>query len=252
MKFLKKLLVFLIFVGAVGAFYHFQFGGKNIKPQRISYRDDFKNLDRDFWYVGEWETMFKAYDKVKLQNGILTATFKETDRGPFLLSKPIPIKEGDVVTVKRRVKIHYANDKFMGGFALIQTNDTALKPIVHNNDWGKSLGQAIALVEYVHFYSQDTERPGRDIFRVMGPNWKEEDAYVVLEPTFDDWFEESLIFDTRNDEIRYNLGEKTYRVSGQKMDKSSIRVFMHAFGWNTGHSMKLDWVDIQIESTKVK
>ncbi|GKT33965.1 hypothetical protein ADUPG1_007576, partial [Aduncisulcus paluster] len=74
----------------------------------------------------------------------------------------------------------------------------------------------------------------------MGPAWKTENAYAVLEPTYDDWIEEELVFDTRTNQILYKLGGKEYRVNGMPITRPSIRVFMHAYGWHTGHYMKLD------------
>lgn len=247
----RRIIVLVLFIALVGSFYYFQFVHESPEPVQYTFRDDFKGIDRDFWYIGEWETMFQAYDKVSVRNDILTAETTETDRGPFLLTKPIPISEGDVVTIRRRVKLHYANDKFTGGMAIVQTQDEDLKPVVLENNWGRSLGSAVALVEYVHNYDQSSERPGRDIFRVMGPNWKQDDAYAVIEPTYDDWFEEKLVFDTRSNQILYTLGDKEYRVNSVPITAPNIRVFMHAYGAHTGHSMKLDWFDIEVRNMRL-
>ncbi len=240
------IIIFILIVSGVYYFYHLKHNQHDI----ISYRDEFHHLDRDFWYVGEWETMFKAYNKVSIKNDVLTATVNTTDRGPFLLSKPIPVKKGDVITVKRRVKLHYGNDKFSGGLAILETYDSNLKPQMVDNGWGVSLGQALALVEYVHFYGEDLERPGNDNFRVLGPNWKKSHSYALMEPTYDEWFEETLIFDTASGEIRYIYNDETYKVESRKLTKPYIKIFMHAYGWNTGHCMKVDWVDIKIENPK--
>ena len=250
--FFRRLIVLLLFIALVGTFYYFQFVQADPEPETYAFRDDFKGIDRDFWYIGEWQTMFTAYDKVSIKNDILTAEIKETDRGPFLLSKPIPVEEGDVITIRRRVRLHYDNDNFTGGMAIVQTSDDELKPIVLENNWGRSIGDGVALVEYVHSYDEESERPGRDIFRVMGPAWKSENAYAVIEPTYDDWIEEELVFDTRTNQILYKVGGKEYRVNGMPITRPSIRVFMHAYGWHTGHSMKLDWFEIEVKNMRLR
>ncbi len=82
--FFRRLIVLILFIALVGTFYYFQFVQAEPEPESYSFRDDFKGIDRDFWYIGgEWQTMFTAYDKVSIKNDILTAEIMETDRGPF-------------------------------------------------------------------------------------------------------------------------------------------------------------------------
>ncbi len=247
-KRLRQILMLLLIICVVGGVYYV-YRIKTDQKNSMIYRDEFHHLDRDFWYVGEWTTMFKAYNKVSIKNDVLTAEVNEVDRGPFLLSKPIPVKKGDVITVKRRVKLHYGNDKFIGGMAIVETHDSHLKPQMVDNGWGVSLGRPLALVEYVHFYGKDLERPGNDNFRVLGANWKENNSYELLEPTYDEWFEEILVYDTKNDEIRYTYGDQTYKVEGHELSRPYIRVFMHSYGWYTGHCMKIDWVEIKVDGS---
>lgn len=247
----KKIIVFIIFMGLLTTFYYVQFKDKVLKDDVVfSYRDDFDDINRDFWYIGEWQTIEPAYDDVDISNGILTLEVKETDRGPFLLSKPIPISPGDVLTVKRRIKVHYSNNNFTGGFAITQTDETDVKPIFNDQNWSKSLGQAAILVEYVHNYNEELTRPGRDLFRVLPPTWETDDNYAVVEPIFDDWFEETIIYDTRSDKISYIINGNEFKVNGLEIDKPNLRLFMHSYGWYTGHYIKIDWIEIKIEDKR--
>ncbi|WP_457753381.1 hypothetical protein, partial [Thermococcus sp.] len=72
--------------------------------------DNFSSLNKNFWFVGEWVTNNGAYDKVRIENGVLVLPVEETDRGPYLLSKPIPVKKGDIVVIERRIYEHYGNE----------------------------------------------------------------------------------------------------------------------------------------------
>jgi len=249
---LKKIFALMMFVLLIVGFYFYQFENLNKPMDVYVYKDDFKTINRDFWYVGEWETGFPAYDKVNVKNGILTLSVDETDRCPYLLSKPLEVANGDVITIERRVKLHYANEHFTGGFALLQTDESILKPKIMNNDWAKSLGEGALLIEYTHNYSKSAERPGRDIFRILPPTWKEGYNYAVAEPIFDDWFVEKLIYDTRNNKITYILNGKEYKVNGLNINKKYIRIFTHPYGWFTGHYMKIDWIKIKIEDKRFR
>jgi len=257
---MRKYIVFLIFLILVGLYFVDRYTSDEIFDTEFHYRDDFNGLDRDFWYVGEWKTLFTAYDKVSIKNGILDLTVKDTDRGPFLLSKPIRVKEGDILTIKRRVKIHYANENFNGGFAILETNDKSLKPsIPEYGDWSEALGNGVALVEHVHNYDEESTRPGRDVFRVLPPTWEFDHNYAVLEPIFDDWFEEKIVYDTRSNKIKYFINadpdaeeddENVFSVNGSNLNFEYIRVFMHSYGYYTGHSNKIDWIEVSITRSK--
>ncbi|BEP29852.1 hypothetical protein [Helicovermis profundi] len=249
---IKRIVALLLFIGLIIGFYFYQFNNLNRTKVAFTYEDDFNTINRDFWYVGEWETGFPAYDRVNTKNGILTLEDDETDRGPYLLSKPLPVVAGDVITIERRIKLHYANDHFTGGFALMQTNSDNLKPKIIDNDWVKSLGEGAVLVEYTHNYNKKATRPGRDIFRILPPNWKQDYNYQVTDPIFDDWFEEKLIYDTRNNKITYILNGKEYKVNGVNINKKNIRIFTHSYGWFTGHYMKIDWIKIKIEDKRFR
>ena len=248
----KKIIAFIIFMGLLGTFYYVQFKEKIVDDKIVfEYRDDFNELNRDFWFLGEWQTMDAIYDKVDIKNGILNLEVKETDRGPFLLSKPFPISKGDVLTVKRRVKIHYSNNNFTGGLAITQTDESDVKPVANDENWARSLGQAAMLVEYVHNYNEKITRPGRDLFRVLPPTWESDDNYAVVEPIFDDWFEEEIIYDTRTNKITYKINGKEFKVNGLEIDKPNLRIFMHSYGWYTDHYVKIDWIEIKVEDKKI-
>lgn len=244
---MRKILVIVIFlVFAVGV-YTLPTLFEAPEEDKLFIRDELDDLDRDFWFVGEWETMFPIYEEVKIKNGIVNLETNETDRGPFMLSKPIEISQGDVFSVKRRVNIHYGNDHFTGGFALIQTDETSVRPEVLDQSEGMNFGEGIVLVEYVHDYNTEAERPGRDIFRVLPATWQASHNYAVIEPIFDEWFEEELILDTRQYKVTYKLNGVEYKVDTLPMDKPYLRVFMHGYGWYTGHNVKVDWVEFKIE-----
>ncbi len=62
---------------------------------------------------------FPAYDKVIMEDGSINLTVNQTNRGPFLLTEPIEIREGSIVHIRRKVLVHYGNEKFYRWFCPI-------------------------------------------------------------------------------------------------------------------------------------
>lgn len=243
---MRRLIAIFLFGIIVFGLYHYGLIGFKEEPFSYHYFDDFESLNREFWYAGEWETFFPAYDKVIMEDGAINLTVNQSNRGPFLLSEPIEIEKASIVTIKRKVLVHYGNENFTGGFALLQTDDENLRPKVLTDHSG-GLGKGIALVEYVHNYNKNSTRPGRDIFRFMMPNWEEAHNYELIDPIFDKWFTEVLTYNTENGIVTYQINDEIHTLRGYPLKLDRVRVFMHAYGLNTGHTMKMESFEIKIE-----
>lgn len=243
---MKKILVFLCFFIFVFGIYKVR-DKYDSKKDDIFIREEFNDIDRELWYAGEWQTMFSAYDKLNIENGKLSLLIEETDRGPFILSKPINLKNGDVLSIKRRVKMSYSNEHFTGGLALFETSERDVIPSDMNNFFS-SLGNGVVLIEYVHNFDYDSNRPGNHIFRILPRTWEIGGNYQLAEPIFDEWFEEELIYNTATEKIIYRINGEEYTVSSQKMSKRRIRILMHGYGFDTGHELEIDWIEISITS----
>ncbi len=249
----RRIFAVLLLVVLVGGFYLYRLQDPPEAGIHYYQRDEFERVDRDRWFVGEWQTMRSIPEAAVLTNDVLSLPVRETDRGPFLLSEPIPVGEEDVITIRRRVYVHYANDRFTGGFAVFETHEDTLRPVVHDNqNWSSAFGEGVVLVEYVHNYDESSERPGRDIFRVLPPTWEIDHNYAVIEPIFDKWFEEELIIDTRTQTILYRLDGKEYKVTGLPIEAPYLRLFTHAYGQRTGHDIKIDWIEIIVENKPLR
>lgn len=242
---MKKMIIFLVFIAFCFGVY-FTTDDDDVSLPSFHYVDEFDSLDRDFWYVGEWKSLYSAYDKAKLNNSILKLEIDEVDKGPVLLSKPIEIMNGNVLTIKRRVRMTYANNHFTGGLALIETKDEGLIPSALNNE-NTNLGNGIVLIEYVNSFEDDSKRPGRNVFRVLPRSWEFDDNYELVEPIFNEWFEEEIIYDTTEKTITYKLNDKVYSVKSQEMFEERIRIYMHGYGFETGHIVEIDWIEISID-----
>ncbi|MCK8061706.1 MULTISPECIES: hypothetical protein [unclassified Fusibacter] len=244
---MRKILVFLVFIIFSYLIYtNVSFDELSIKKNEldiVTYFDGFETLDREMWYVGEWETHESAYNKVFLEDNVITIPVKETDRGPYLLSKPIPLDGKDIIKIKRRTRIKYGSDYFAGGLVVFETDQDDFKP---DSRRGLPFGNAVILVEYAHDQSVDTQRPGTDAFRLLAPDWETNKNYVLAEPIFDEWFVEELIINTYNGRVTYIINGKDYTLKSIALTKPYIRIWMHAYGEYTGHQVEIDYFELKL------
>lgn len=245
---MKKIIVFALF--ALLAFTVFRLDIKEYQTEKVpeTIYDSFQKLNRSMWFVGEWGTFFSAYDKVIIDDGVLEIPVNEVDRGPFLISKPIPIGDKGIIQIKRKALVHYGNNQFTGGFAVYETNSEDFIASVDENG-RNNFGNGLVLVEYVH--DEDSNRPGRDTFRVLAPDWEDNKNYVLAEPLFNQWFIEELIIDRFTGRIIYKVNGKEYTLKGRPITSDYIRIFMHSYGKYTGHFIKVDYIETTLTYTEL-
>lgn len=243
---MRKAFIVVLFV--IAGFLFYSIATHETKPANIeTYRFDFNEIDKDFWLVSEWETFKRAYDLVKIKDGVLKLSSDTTGIMPYILSKPLELQSKDVLTIKRRVKITHGNDTFSGGMALYQTTDLDLVPERTDGSWFTSIGDGIVLLEYSYDLKFATERPGRDVIRFLAADWEYNNNYQLITPVYDEWIDETLIFDMRSNQMIYKLNDKEYKLYSYKLDKSAVRIMMHPFGTGTGNSIDIDYIEVTIE-----
>ena len=248
---MKRVLIVVLFIIASYFILSIAFHQAEEIPITV-YRFDFDELDRDFWLVGEWESLERNYDAVSIENGILTLSADTNGVVPYMLSQPIEIQDGDVITMKRRVRISHGPGTFSGGTALYQTDDIDLMPAPMDGVWTSGFGDGIFLVEYSYDLLFQQERPGRDIFRFLAADWAYNDNYQLITPVYDTWIEETFVFDTRSSQMRYILDDKSYSLSSYKLDRSALRFWMHPYGTGTGNKIEMDYIEITVENKKYR
>ncbi len=249
---MRKIVVGVLFL--IITFFIFSMVFKNREPEPIiSYVFDFEEeIDRDFWLVGPWGSFERAYESVAVSGGILRLSPDVNGIMPYMLTKPIEIRDGDVITLKRKVKIHHGSDTFSGGIAMYQTSDIELLPEETDGEWFTSLGDGVFLVEYSYDLTSDLERPGRDIIRFLAADWEYNNNYTLITPIYDEWYEEVIVFDTRSNQISYRINNNEYKLNSYKLDRGNIRFFMHPYGTGYGNVVEIDSLEITVENKKLR
>lgn len=239
---MKKILVFFIFV--LGAYLLFfttfkeRFNERNINS---SFYESFNDLNRDQWFVGEWDTHNAAYSAIFLEDGAIRLPVNTADKGPYLLSKPYPKEGYEVLKVKRRVKIAPGEKYFAGGMALFQTPSDRLRP---DKQAALPFGNALLLVEYANGTLSSSTRPGESAFRLLTPGWQDNGNYLVIEPKFNTWIDEIITYNLLTGDVKYQLDQMTYTIKSAIPSEPYIRLWMHSFGHYTGHEITIDSVEI--------
>ena len=222
-----------------------------VNDRYIRFHDDFDRFDPSKWEVYEWKTLRHLDGAGLVRNGVLDLRCDRTDRSPFVVSKPIPLKKGEIFIFRRRVKVHYANRYFEGGIRFYQTDGSAVRMPANRAAWLSAFGKYLFGVNY---YNYVYEKPGvrqyvptRYGFALSGYDWRRRHNYGVLEPIWDRWFEEEIVFDP-------GAGTVTYRIDGRVVGVHSIpfsgpylSFVMHSYGWYTGHDVQVDWVDWSVQ-----
>ncbi len=199
----------------------------------FSYRDDFDTLNKDFWYIvridKNWKNNILDYDSVTLSNGELNLEMDRTDDGPVMYSKPLKVKKGDIVTIKRKVYVHPENRYFSGGLTIFSSDD----------DFSIDTNESLAgILHYDYSYQGDWNT------FLLNDRF---DSSNFIEPIWDNWFEEELTYDTATGLSTYKIGDKTVTNTNKILNKDYIKIKIGSFGWWTGHYTKMDYIDISIK-----
>lgn len=219
------------------------------KKDNQVYRFDFDSEDAlgEFWLVSQFGSFDRNTKLLKVKDGNLILYSDAAGLMPMLMSKPIDLPPGYVLTVRRKVKISRGENVFSGGFALYQTDEDVLVPKPKPGNWSSSIGEGIGLIEYSYDLFRKERRPGKNVFRFLAADWEYNDNYQLLSPIYDEWFEEEFSFDTRTDRLRYSVNGKEYYLNSYRMDKPAVRVLMHAYGLGNENKAEIDYIEITVE-----
>lgn len=209
-------------------------------------------IDEAFWLVGNWGFFQPSSNRVRFQDDALVLASNPMGEIPYMLSKPLAIQKGDVITFTREVQITRGNQFFAGGLSMYQTFEEDFIPIRPEGNWADGMGNGVFLVDYSYDLRGQTQRPGRDVFRLLAADWEENDNYHLVTPVYNQWIEEIIVFDTRMNQITYHFDGKTYKLSSYALDAPYVRFFMHPYGYDQENAFKIRNIKITIEDKSFK
>lgn len=211
----------------------------------FSFRDDFDDLDPDFWTAIEEKTNREVNQKLFIDDGSLVIEAAETDRNPFVHSKALPLPDNGIVTVRRRVKIHNANEYFNGTFSIYQSSREGIK--IPEDDTGREETEGIVGVQFLNFQYDPGRFPITDGVLVSAPDYRNSGEYAVIEEApFDRWVEEEIEYHSGTGEIVYRLDGESRIITGNPAILPYFRIYMNAYGWHTGHRADVDYIEVSV------
>jgi hypothetical protein len=199
-----------------------------------------------FWHVVAYVTLEDAGNQVVLQEGALSLTDNVIDRAPILVSDPIPLSPGQILTVSRKVRLHYANDYFSGAMRITGLADGQLNLTPGTGSWDANLGKILANIDYLHYFYMEDNKAATDGFVLYNVADGGFSASQIATPVFDSWFEETLVYWADDGKISWTVNGQEYTAQGLPLQQPAVSVVMHGYGWYTGHQVDLDQITIKI------
>lgn len=243
-EYVIKILVIFVLTVIVGLAIKVKFD--KISENYVFYDKLDKQIDRKNWYVGSWESNDPSYDKVFIEESAINLKTVVTDEGPYILTKPMSInwKKPKIIKITRRVKIIPTDSYFAGGLVFYQTFDNKLIPkFIDENPFGDSLFQ----IEYIKNNIENSDRPGKEVFRVLTPTWKTQNHYILEEPIYNEWFDEEIIYNDKTGQLSYKINDREPQyVRVPKINKNYFRIRMHGYGHFQGQQCLISDFKVQI------
>lgn len=248
---MKKIVIVVLVLITTFFLYSLLFQKDN-SPKALVYRFDFDELDREFWLVSPWESYKRDYSLVSMNRGVLKLSSDVKGIMPYMLSQPLKIESGDVLTFERKVRLTHGEGTFAGGLAMYQTDQSDLIPEFEKGSWFSAFGEGVFLVEYSFDLRNVQDRPGRDVFRFLAADWSYNDNYQLITPIYNEWVIEKFVYDTRSHQMTYYLNDKPYKLNSLPLDRDYVRFLMHPFGSGLGNSIEMEYIEITVENKRIR
>ena len=205
----------------------------------VIFADDFNDnvIDSAKWIprgytVAEQESMMKVMTTV-------------TDNGGALESAHIPVNNKEPLTITRKVKVHYGNEYFgADGMAIIPIGAlTKIFRITYGNMAyaGTIYGNPNPFCAYYGFFVNRNNS-------IMGYCYMRVDASPVINPIWDTWFDEKIVYYPATGQLEYFMnGEKKmdYNVGILPETVSHIKLGFTASGWWRDHYQYFDNISVE-------
>jgi tetratricopeptide (TPR) repeat protein len=200
------------------------------QQEEVLFFDNFNDgvFDPDKWEFGG--------SRVVEQQGELQITANIADHPGWARTLPIAINPQLPLIVRRRVKVHAANQYFDG---------TLNVHIIGYPE--RRFG--VSYANYHYTGAGESVTVGFSLFRhdSNSHNFAErrENASSLIPPIWDQWFNEELAYDPLTGEVRYSINgtlRLTYNVGVLPRTARSIMLTFETWGWYTEHSQFLDYL----------
>ncbi len=205
----------------------------------ILFSDDFGDnlIDTTKW------TDISGYT-VSESNGIMMIDQAVIDNGGNLSSKWIDIDPNNILTITRKVKLHYGNDYFNGKLKIVldQAPDFTFGMDYGNMSWSGCVEYCPQYCSTLGFFIVRNSANSHQCSTLS-------DVSERIEPVWDQWFDEKIVYNPSTGIFEYfinSIKRLEYDVGLlPALSQYRIRFDVDSWGWYTGHYHYIDDIVIQ-------
>lgn len=196
------------------------------REQSIILSDDFNAsvVNSNTWNYGG-STVTEA-------SGMMQVLAAVTDQTGWLESKPVAIHSRGLLTISRRVKLHYGNEYAMPRFGIKITSLGEFS--IHYANMSYSAGGYLS--RYGFFVARNSAWPHSAAGQA--------DVSDAITPLWDAWFDEKLTYDPSTGMLQYFINgalKLSYNVGVlQDSVDPTLTLHINTWGWFTGHEQFFD------------
>jgi hypothetical protein len=209
------------------------------------YKEDFEKELSEDWLFSKYITLEPSPQGVYFEDGNIKLVAEETDRVPIMSSTPYPIDDAKYITINARLKTNFANEYYTGAMGIFFTDSPNKEVELNEESWSSSFGRRPIQVEYVNYLNDSSRRIIDNGFIMYTSSEKEgADVQAFESGVFDEWFDQQLIINMETGEVICTINGETLTSVIDIPVESYLRIWIHPYGWFTGHEVIVDSIDI--------
>ena len=114
-----------------------------------------------------------------------------------------------------------------------------------SDSWPANFGRRLVNIEYVNYVYSSSMRiveTGFVFYTSTANNGTQAQAFEEVE--FDQWFTQQIIVNLESGEVTCTINDMTLTGKIDIPEEGYLRLWVHPYGWNTGHEIVIDSLDV--------
>jgi hypothetical protein len=211
----------------------------------VKYEESFDEDISDDWLISKYVTLEPSPQGVYYENGTVRLVAEETDRAPILSSTPYAIEDAKYITINAKLKTSFANEYYTGAMGIFFTDSPDMEVEVNADSWSSSFGRRPIQTEYVNYFSDSSRRIIDNGFILYTSSEEHGSNIQAFESgVFNEWFTQQFVINMETGEVTCTINDETLTSMIDIPEESYLRIWVHPYGWFTGHEVVIDSIDI--------
>lgn len=209
------------------------------------YKESFEEDITDDWLISKYITLEPSPQGVYFENGTIKLVAEEIDRVPILSSTPYEIGDAKYITIIAKIKTNFANEYYTGAMGIFFTDSQDVEVEANVDSWASNFGRRPIQTEYVNYFYDGSKRIIDNGFIFYTSSVEYGSNIQAFESgVFDEWFTQQFVINMETGEVTCAIDDETLISMIDIPDESYLRIWIHPYGWYTGHEIIIDSIDI--------